>query len=445
MSESPSLNHPEIYATLQKRDDALSNLIKIENSKSHYEGRTEKIRQKAAREQNVEMKQKLTRLAEHFDRKKEQVTKQQEHLQQTYEQAQKDLSAQLKEVKDPHEKYKLRKESQHRQADLHLQAAGVSPTDLARKNMRTTIVFMERKKLSQNDIQNFVRGSDFSQEVTIERHQAGSQFSQNLRLPDEKKKSKLDLEKHRLEQRGNFFSNPSEYGDRVGVAMEFREKRRFRSEKDLYSLSSKSKPIVDRFSKTNFEHTTRGGAKQFVFSRHDSKNHFRDITDDHKLKTHSARHEQRHPQTPEKNIAVQVNGNSLASNKPQHLYGIFRTDTQTGKTTLHKFGISGGRTRTGSQLPVAKQRKSLSPGRDYSNRGQKQVDSLNRQAQRRGQPVKYSTRILKRIPSQPSGQPTARQSITFQEKQAVTKYTAKSGRQPQGNTLPKPAPFSPIR
>lgn len=143
--------------------------------------------------------------------------------------------------------------------------------------------------------------------------------------------------------------------------------------------------------------------------------------------------------------ATRVQGNSLSSNKPQHLYGIFGTNTNTGKTSLHKFGVSGGTSRSGSQLPKSMQRSTLAPTRDYSNRAVQQVKQLNKQAQATGQPMKYSTRTLQRIPSRPSGTSTARQAIVAAEKQAVTKYAVNRGSVPKGNSLPNPSPFSRIK
>ena len=140
-----------------------------------------------------------------------------------------------------------------------------------------------------------------------------------------------------------------------------------------------------------------------------------------------------------------LQGNSLSSNKPQHMYGIFGTNTNTGKTTLHKFGVSGGTSRSGSQLPSSMQRSALAPKRDYSNRALQQVKQLNKQAQATGQPMKYSTRTLQRVPSQPSSISSARKSIVFAEKQAVTKHCVNRGSVPAGNALPSPAPFSRIK
>lgn len=140
-----------------------------------------------------------------------------------------------------------------------------------------------------------------------------------------------------------------------------------------------------------------------------------------------------------------VQGNSLSSNKPQQLYGIFGTNTNTGKTSLYKYGVSGGASSSGGQLPSSMQRSQLAPSRDYSNRALQQVKQLNKQAQATGQPMKYSTRTLQRVPSQPSGSSTARQSVIAAEKQAVTKHTVNRGSVPAGNTLPNPAPFSRVK
>lgn len=140
-----------------------------------------------------------------------------------------------------------------------------------------------------------------------------------------------------------------------------------------------------------------------------------------------------------------VQGNSLSSNKPQQLYGIFGTNTNTGKTSLHKYGVSGGTSKSGSQLPSSMQRSQLAPSRDYSNRALQQVKQLNKQAQSTGQSMKYSTRTLQRVPTQPSGSSTARQSVIAAEKQAVTKHTVNRGSAPTGNTLPNPSPFSRVK
>ncbi|MEO1528204.1 MAG: hypothetical protein AAFX06_22465 [Planctomycetota bacterium] len=140
-----------------------------------------------------------------------------------------------------------------------------------------------------------------------------------------------------------------------------------------------------------------------------------------------------------------IQGNSLKSNKPQHLYGIFKTNTKSGKTSLHKFGISGGPTKSGAKIPTAIRKNKLAAGRDYSSRAISQVSKLNKQAAAKKAPVKYSTRVLKRIPSQPAGKSTSRQLVVAAEKQAVTKHAVNRGVSPKGNSRPSPAPFSPIR
>lgn len=140
-----------------------------------------------------------------------------------------------------------------------------------------------------------------------------------------------------------------------------------------------------------------------------------------------------------------VHGNSLSSNKPQHLYGIFRTDTNTGLTRVYKFGISSGSSRLGHQLPPSMRAKILAPPRDYSNRALQQVKKLNNRAARLNEPAKYTTRVLQRIPSNSSGQLTARQSMAAMEQQAVTKHYNTRGVVPPGNSRPKPTSFSPYK
>ena len=140
-----------------------------------------------------------------------------------------------------------------------------------------------------------------------------------------------------------------------------------------------------------------------------------------------------------------VQGNSRNSNTSQHLYGIFQKNTTTGKVSLNKYGVSGGSSKTGNQLPSAMQKSLQAPKRDYSNRALQQVKQLNKLAQVNQEPVKYSTRTLNRIPSQPAGSTSARTQILAAEKQAVTKHAVSRGNKPSGNALPNPYPFSRIK
>jgi len=140
-----------------------------------------------------------------------------------------------------------------------------------------------------------------------------------------------------------------------------------------------------------------------------------------------------------------VQGNSRLSNASQNLYGIFQKNTTTGKVSLHKYGVSGGSSKTGNQLPSSMQKSLQAPTRDYSNRALQQVKQLNKQAQVSQSPVKYSTRTLNRIPSQPVGLASARAQVLAAEKQAVTKHAARRGDKPSGNALPNPYPFSRIK
>lgn len=136
--------------------------------------------------------------------------------------------------------------------------------------------------------------------------------------------------------------------------------------------------------------------------------------------------------------APRVNGNSKSSNSKQHVYGIFRTNKSTGKTTLYKFGISGGKTRTGDSIRAIRSTKTLAKGRTYSNRALQQVSRLNRAAANSGQGYTYSTRVLRRVVTQPTNRPTARQKALAIEKQLVTSYAGTRGVPPKGNLLPKP-------
>lgn len=135
-----------------------------------------------------------------------------------------------------------------------------------------------------------------------------------------------------------------------------------------------------------------------------------------------------------------VHGNAVAmNNRSQLVYGIYKTDRATGQTQLHKVGVSGGTTRPGSQLPKAQQRTVQAPTRSYSDRALRQTTRLNRDA---GEAAKYSTRVLRRIPAQPAGGPTARQLALAAEKQVVTAAAVKRDVPPPGNKLPKPYDFS---
>ena len=120
-----------------------------------------------------------------------------------------------------------------------------------------------------------------------------------------------------------------------------------------------------------------------------------------------------------------VHGNSKASQKDQHMYGIYRTPVGGGKTETFKFGVSGGPTKAS---PQGKQQ--------LSQRAENQVRSLNR----KNDGYHYSSRILQRAPD--------RSSVLGKEKQAVTKHAMKKGdkvtgpKPPPGNKLPKPEAFS---
>lgn len=122
------------------------------------------------------------------------------------------------------------------------------------------------------------------------------------------------------------------------------------------------------------------------------------------------------------------NGNSAGSNRPQTVYGIFETKRSTGETRLHKVGISGTEPK-------------MSVQRQVSPRAENQVRPLNKA---NSNDSVFRSRVLEKIPSQPAGQPTARQQALWSERRLVTNIASQRGASPTGNTLPKPAPFSPL-
>jgi len=123
-----------------------------------------------------------------------------------------------------------------------------------------------------------------------------------------------------------------------------------------------------------------------------------------------------------------THGNSAGNNRPQTVYGIFETKRSTGETRLHKVGISGTEPK-------------LSVQRQVSPRAENQVRPLNKA---NSNDSVFRSRVLEKIPSQPAGQPTARQQALWSERRLVTNIASQRGASPTGNTLPKPAPFSPL-
>lgn len=121
-----------------------------------------------------------------------------------------------------------------------------------------------------------------------------------------------------------------------------------------------------------------------------------------------------------------MHGNSASNNRPQTVYGIYETKRATGETRLHKVGISGTEPK-------------MSVQRQVSPRAETQVRSKNRTST----DTVYRSRVLEKIPSQPPGQPTARQKALQLEREIVTNHTVKRGQRPVDNILPKPNPFSP--
>lgn len=134
-----------------------------------------------------------------------------------------------------------------------------------------------------------------------------------------------------------------------------------------------------------------------------------------------------------KQAPSRLHGNSLSSNRPQHVYGIYGVNKNSGTATTYKYGISGGSSRLGNQLPSSMQRQVVALPRDYSDRGLGQARQLNKLSSH--DPVKYSTRVLVRVPPQPPGQPTARQVARKIEDRLVGEYQQKRGDVPIGNPI----------
>jgi len=118
-------------------------------------------------------------------------------------------------------------------------------------------------------------------------------------------------------------------------------------------------------------------------------------------------------------------GNSRHSNRPQTVYGIFETNRQSGQTRLHKWGVSDKPVGGG----VMRQRSPRAEGqlRDLKARHPESV---------------FQSRIVRQIPAQPAGRPTARSLALQAEKDLVTRHAIKRDAKPVGNRLPNPNPFS---
>lgn len=141
-------------------------------------------------------------------------------------------------------------------------------------------------------------------------------------------------------------------------------------------------------------------------------------------------------------LSPQENGNSSASNRPQHVYVITRRDTNTGMTGIHKVGITGGTVRPGGANTGRPPKTIIDGRRTYTERGLTQVRQLNREAALTGEAATYSTRLVRRIDPQPAGGPTSRQLALALEKKVVTSFDVKTGGKPAGNVLPNSYPFS---
>lgn len=150
-------------------------------------------------------------------------------------------------------------------------------------------------------------------------------------------------------------------------------------------------------------------------------------------------------------VTPRPHGNSNTSNRKNHLYAIAATDKTTGTTKVLKFGISGDQLTPGGRRAVP------NINRMYSPRADTQVRQLNKLATqnndhfrriagfpaRKNDPLVVTSRVIKTIDPVTSGPNSARYLIRQAEKNLVTQYAAKPGRNaPSLNALPKPKPAS---
>jgi hypothetical protein len=110
--------------------------------------------------------------------------------------------------------------------------------------------------------------------------------------------------------------------------------------------------------------------------------------------------------------AALPHGNSVGSQKAQHVYEILRTDL-AGNTEVYKYGISGG---------------ALTPG-GLSARAEAQVAALNSAAQGA---FNYESSLVREI----AGGPGARLEALSWERWLVGQYLGLTGAKPPGNIRP---------
>ena len=111
--------------------------------------------------------------------------------------------------------------------------------------------------------------------------------------------------------------------------------------------------------------------------------------------------------------AAPVNGNSLSSLRPQHVYEITRTEVESGAVSTYKYGISGGKETQGGM----------------SARGESQARALTRDAQGT---ASFESTIVGRIPGQVGG----RGQALAAERLLVYNHLSLFGIRPAGNLRP---------
>lgn len=107
-----------------------------------------------------------------------------------------------------------------------------------------------------------------------------------------------------------------------------------------------------------------------------------------------------------------MHGNSAASERPQHVYEILRTDAH-GNTDVYKYGVSGDRVNASGG----------------SARAERQVSALNRAS---GGQYTYRSSIVADIPAGPG----ARAKALALERFLVYQHRDMTGAKPPGNIRP---------
>ncbi|MDB4731556.1 polymorphic toxin type 46 domain-containing protein, partial [Planctomicrobium sp.] len=135
-------------------------------------------------------------------------------------------------------------------------------SELNQKNMKTTMKFMEQNGASQREIQDFAKGTDFSQSVEVENAPVGKSLMQRVHQgdPQEIKDPKL---KNKEPDPGRYYSDQGVAASRAGISDENRKHQRFETIKEFKVLRSKSASISDSWSNEKKRQPTRGGNTQY--------------------------------------------------------------------------------------------------------------------------------------------------------------------------------------